>query len=85
MAIVQFQRFNSRGALVEYFSRDVRDNHHYLTIIEPLDALARHENGSTRTVAEGSPLYIGGIPDASEQDRGFDRVYRHRWQFVVQS
>ena len=81
MAIVQFQRFNSRGGVVEYFTRDVANHREYLDVIVPLDRLARAEDGSTRTVAEGSPLFVGGTRDATERDREDDRVWRHR--FVV--
>ena len=77
MAIVQFQRFNSRGKAVEVFSRDVANHREYLDTIEPLDRRARVEDGSTLTVAEGAPKWIGAIPEATERDREDDRV---RWQ-----
>lgn len=64
MPEVQFQRFDKRGSLVECFTKDVRDNHEYLEIIEPLDQIARDEGGKTRTVAPGAPLAVGGAHSA---------------------
>jgi hypothetical protein len=67
MPLVQIQRRNAHGELVEFLDVDIATPHEYQETIAGFDRRAREEGGSTVTLSHDSPRRFSGYV-AYEED-----------------